>query len=229
MNRGRAFSGGDAEFIREDIRMRHLSRSAGAFVLACAFAGCGSITAQQKREPTATKPAPPAAAKVAMNPATLQDFQKRIAAYLTLKKDLRVKGTSGTELKETKDPAKINASEDYLAARIRAARADAKHGDIFTPQISAEFRRLMNPETKGEDGKDAKEILEDDAPAPGTVPMKPNAKYPDGKPLPTVPPTLLGALPTLPEGVEYRIIGKDLILRDVDANIIVDFIPNAIR
>jgi hypothetical protein len=36
-------------------------------------------------------------------------------------------------------------------------------------------------------------------------------------------------LPQLPEDVEYRIVGKTLILRDVDANIIVDFIPNAIR
>ena len=36
-------------------------------------------------------------------------------------------------------------------------------------------------------------------------------------------------LPQLPEAVEYRIIGKTLIIRDVDANIIVDYIPNAIQ
>jgi hypothetical protein len=29
--------------------------------------------------------------------------------------------------------------------------------------------------------------------------------------------------------MEYRVVGKDLVLRDVDANLIVDFIPNAIR
>ena len=206
-----------------------------ALALSCTIAGCGAITAQKKDKdaPVPEKkdaaPTAPAAAKVVMNPAILQDFQQRVAAYLALKKDLRVKGTSGTDLKETKEPAKIEAAEEYMAARIRAARAGAKHGDIFTPQISNEFRRLLNPETKGEDGKDAKEILKDDAPAPGAVPMKVNAKYPEGKALPTVPATLLGALPTLPEQVEYRVINKDLILRDVDANIIVDFIPNAIR
>jgi hypothetical protein len=215
--------------------MRHLSRTVLAFALSCTIAGCGTITAQKKEKdaPIPEKkdavPTAPAAAKVAVNPALLQDFQQRVASYITLKRDLRVKGTSGTDLKETKDPDKIGAAEDYLAARIRAARAGAKHGDIFTPQISTEFRRLLNPETKGDDGRDAKEILKDDAPAPGVVPLKVNAKYPEGKALPTVPATLLGALPTLPEGVEYRILGKDLILRDADSNIIVDFIPNAIR
>ena len=56
-----------------------------------------------------------------------------------------------------------------------------------------------------------------------------NAKYPSGETLPTVPPNLLANLPTLQKDVEYRVIGRTLILRDVDANIIVDFIPNAIR
>jgi hypothetical protein len=37
------------------------------------------------------------------------------------------------------------------------------------------------------------------------------------------------ALPKLPEQLEYRIVGKNLIIRDIDANIIVDFVPNAIQ
>jgi hypothetical protein len=69
--------------------------------------------------------------------------------------------------------------------------------------------------------------LKDDAPA--AVPLKVNAKYPEGAPLPTVPADLLANLPTLPTEVEYRIIGKHLILRDTEADIIVDYIPNAIR
>jgi hypothetical protein len=36
-------------------------------------------------------------------------------------------------------------------------------------------------------------------------------------------------LPTLPRGLEYRIIGTDLILLDQPANLIVDFIRNAIQ
>lgn len=45
----------------------------------------------------------------------------------------------------------------------------------------------------------------------------------------TVPVTLLLNLPRLPEEIEDRIVDKNLILRDVQANIIVDFIPNAIH
>jgi hypothetical protein len=37
------------------------------------------------------------------------------------------------------------------------------------------------------------------------------------------------SLPKLPEELEYRIVDKNLILRDVQANIIVDFIRTAIQ
>ena len=59
--------------------------------------------------------------------------------------------------------------------------------------------------------------------------MKVNATYPDDTPLPTTPPQVLMNLPKLPEQLEYRIIGKNLIIRDVEGNIIVDFVANAIQ
>jgi hypothetical protein len=59
--------------------------------------------------------------------------------------------------------------------------------------------------------------------------LKVNARYPEAAPLPTVPPNLLASLPPLPKDLEYRIVGNDLILRDVHANVIIDFIPMAIR
>jgi hypothetical protein len=40
---------------------------------------------------------------------------------------------------------------------------------------------------------------------------------------------VLKNLPKLPDALEYRIVGKNLIIRDVEANIIVDFVPNAIQ
>ena len=66
-----------------------------------------------------------------------------------------------------------------VAAKIQAARAGAKQGDIFTAEMRPVFRRLLAPELKGEEGRDAKAIIKDDAPAPGTVPFKVNAKYPE--------------------------------------------------
>lgn len=161
----------------------------------------------------------------AVNPraAVLADFQKRIDDYMALHKKVE-KGPA--EQKETKDPADIRRAQTLLAERIRTARTDAKQGDIFTPEIRAEFKRLMYPELKGQTGRDTKAIIKEDAPA--KMRPKVNASYPEGQPLPTVPANLLGNLPRLPEDLEYRIVGKDLILRDVDANLIVDFMPNAI-
>ena len=84
----------------------------------------------------------------------------------------------------------------------------------------------MHPELKGPAGSDARKVLKDDAPS--AVPLKVNAKYPSSATLPTVPSTVLLNMPPLPKSLEYRIVGKALLLRDVDADIIVDFFPNVI-
>ena len=156
--------------------------------------------------------------------AILADFKARVEQYLELRKQA-VKGAP--KLKETNDPAKIKAAQDGMAERIRAARASAKHGDVFTPEITAKIRRLLSPELKGDDGRDAKQVLKDDAPT--NIPFKVNAKYPDGASVPTVPANLLLSLPTLPEPLQYRIIDKHLILLDEDADVIVDYALNVIR
>ena len=51
-----------------------------------------------------------------------------------------------------------------------------------------------------------------------------NQTYPSEWPLATFPATLLAKLPELPDGLEYRLLSEALILRDDNANIIVDFI-----
>lgn len=156
--------------------------------------------------------------------AVLADFKSRIDAYMKLRKEA-VK--DAPRLKETKDPAKIRAAQDAMSIQIRAARANATHGDIFTPEITAKFRRLLSPELKGDDGRDAKAIIKDDAPT--NVTFKVNAKYPEGAPVPTVPASLLVNLPTLPEPLQFRIIEKHLLLVDEDADVIVDYALNIIK
>lgn len=163
--------------------------------------------------------------KVNADAAVLKDFQTRIDGYLSLHNKLEKKAPP---LKETKDPGDIQKAQDALAGQIQAARTDAKRGDIFTPEITALFRRLMYPEVKGAEGTETRKAMKDDAP-PKTTPIKVNGRYPADEPLPTVPPNILAALPKLPEELEYRVVHDDLILRDVQANLIVDYIPNAIR
>lgn len=174
----------------------------------------------------ATTPIAQEAKATGVNPdaAVLQDFKTRLDAYMKLRKEA-VKGAPA--LKETSDPAKIKAAQDATQAQIRAANVNAKHGDVFTPEITAKFRRLLYPELKGDDGHDAKAIIKDDAPT--NIPLKVNAKYPEGAPVPTVPANLLVNLPTLPEPLQFRIIDKHLILVDEDADVIVDYALNIIR
>jgi hypothetical protein len=157
--------------------------------------------------------------------AAMAEFKAGVDAYAELNQKL-AKGDA--KLQETADPARIGLAKRELAAKIQAARVDAKHGDIFTPQIRPVFRRLLAPELKGEGGRDAKAVLKDDAPASGTVPFKVNATYPEGQPLPTVPATLLLTLPPLPAPLEYRIVGQHLLLLDTASDLVVDYILNVI-
>jgi hypothetical protein len=163
--------------------------------------------------------------KVNPHAAALADFKTRVDQYAALHKRL-AKGDSAQQ--ENSDPARINAAKASLASKVRAARVNAKQGDIFTPAVRPVFRRLLAPELKGADGRDAKAILKDDAPAPGSVPFKVNAGFPQDQPLPSVPANLLLALPTLPAPLEYRIVGQHLILLDTASDLIVDYILNAI-
>ena len=181
---------------------------------------------QGEKPVAALTPVAEQAKATGVNPdaAVLADFKSRIDAYMKLRKEA-VK--DAPRLKETKDPAKIRAAQDAMSVEIRTARANAVHGDIFTPEITAKFRRLLSPELKGDDGRDAKAIIKDDAPT--NIPFKVNAKYPEGAPVPTVPASLLVNLPTLPEPLQFRIIEKHLILVDEDADVIIDYALNIIK
>ena len=176
--------------------------------------------AQQAGEvKTSTDPA------VNPNASVMADFQARVAKYAALHKDL-AKGDAAQ--KSDRTPEQINDQKAALAAKIQTARASAKQGDIFPPESLPVFRKLLAPEMKGEDGRDAKAVIKDDAPAPGTVSFKVNAKYPENQPKPTMPANLLLNLPRLPEPLEYRVVGRHLLLLDTASDLVVDYILNVI-
>ncbi len=54
-----------------------------------------------------------------------------------------------------------------------------------------------------------------------------NDSYPAAVPLQSTPPTLLDNLPRLPPEMEYRITGRNLILLDTGANLVVDILRGA--
>ena len=209
--------------------MAELTRIVVASVLVAGLSGCGLLT-RDKRGPTVPEPITPVqkATASADNPdsAILADFNARLDDYVKKQRAL----LKGDAVVEDATPAEIKARQDTLAAQLRAIRKNAKQGDIFTPQVTALFKRLMYPELKGPDRRETKQTLEEEDGEFAEVYLKVNARWPDSEPLTTTPANILANLPQLPKDVEYRISNKrHLVLRDVEANIIVDFSYNAIR
>ena len=149
--------------------------------------------------------------------AATAEFKKSIAAYAAVhqKADGQV-----PSLRRTDDPSEISSRELALGEAIRTLRASARPGDIMTPAIAREFRRLIKSDYRGRSREDRRVFLEE---VPHFRP-KVNQRYPSEWPLATFPATLLEVMPALPEILEYRLLSESLILRDVKANIVVDFI-----
>jgi hypothetical protein len=147
------------------------------------------------------------------------DFQKRVADYLHLRKAIEAKLPA---LKATASPENISHHEDELGRMVREARKDASEGAIFTPVISREIRRLLAIAMEPGDG-DAKRIRESLRHAePVQLRLNVNDSYPAQVPLQSTPPTVLANLPELPSEIEYRITGRDLVLLDTKANLVID-------
>ena len=148
------------------------------------------------------------------------DFSTRVWAYVELRSELE-KGLPA--LTVTDDPAEIRRAVRALAKRIRVARAEAREGDIFTPTISVEFRKALLLEMNANTWA---AIMADN---PGEFSPQINGSYPEGPPLSTVPPNILAVLPRLPDDIQYRFLGRHLILLDARASVILDRIPYAIQ
>jgi hypothetical protein len=147
------------------------------------------------------------------------DFGERVSNYVELRSSLE-KGLP--ELTLTDDPGEIWLAQRALANRIRVARAGARQGDIFTSTISAEFRNVLLVETNP--GTMAA-IMDEN---PGDLSRRINRAYPTGQPLASMPAAILAVLPRLPDDLQYRFLGRALILIDTRTNLILDRMPCAI-
>ncbi len=152
-----------------------------------------------------------------------QAFEKRVGLYVKLRKQMEA---GLPPLKTTRSAAKLAQHQRALAEKIRAARKDARQGVIFTPEIAAEFRRLIAIAMRGPDAARIRSSLSGAGSAQWHVYV--DEIYPERAPLPTTPPTLLLNLPKLPPELDYRFVGQDMVLRDADADLVVDFIPGAL-
>ena len=175
------------------------------------YAGCKNGDAPAERTP-----ADP-------NAAALAEFNKRVEEYVALHK--RVAAPLG-EADDTKKPVEITGRETALAQAIRAERAQARPGDIFATPAAATLKKVIAATyRRSAEVRDTRQDAE--AELPDFMPAV-NDTYPPTHPLATFPATLLKILPELPRKLEYRIVTHHLILRDVEANLIVDVLPNAV-
>ena len=150
-------------------------------------------------------------------------FEKRVKEYVSLRESLERKLPGHSS--EAK-PEEIEAHKKAFEDSVRKARANAKPGDVFTPDIAGYIRNTIKTEFKGKDRKDLRQtVLEADTKG---VPLRVNYPYPENKELSQSPPTLLLKLPQLPKQVKYRFVGRHLLMVDRENGLIVDYMQNAL-
>jgi len=157
----------------------------------------------------------------AQGAATLE-FKKRIEAYLKIHNEAEGKVPN---LKRTDDPKEISDRESALADAIMTLRAGAKPGEIFAIEYQPYFIKIVQDDFKGRSAADRKALISE---LPKNIKVDINTVYPTTLPLETFPPALLRKLPDLPPELEYRIVARSLILRDVKANLIVDILRDVV-
>jgi hypothetical protein len=184
-----------------------VSRAAGA-LLATALAGCATHRSAGPLVP-ATAPT------TGRETRALARFNEAMAGYVALRDDVR-----------RADPSPVG-----LAARIRERRGHAKQGDVFRRAVAEE---LQDPEvqdtrrTMGEGNPGAARGVEQDGDiARRQVTLAVNDPYPSDS-FSTMPPRLLQRLPALPESIDYRFVGRALVLIDTSATLVIDYLPDTV-
>lgn len=183
-----------------------------AGIAACVLAMTLTMTSASAQKP-ATAGTPDAA--------IVADFEAKVKQYL----DFRQQHV-GAPPAPANNPADIVSKQQEMGNKIRVARAGAKQGEIFTPRIAAYFRRQIAGSLAGSHGKEIRASLAHAEPV--KMELQINQSYPPNQPLQSTPPTLLLNLPNLPDGLEYRLLDRELVLRDTEGNVVVDYVPNAL-
>jgi hypothetical protein len=141
----------------------------------------------------------------------------------------RIVELSVPRLEITSDPAAINRSTRQLAAVLRAERRNARPGDLFNDEIAAVLRARIDG-ALADHGYTAGDLLVAEA-AQGVDSASPLLQVNETFPwlyASAMFPCVLDALPELPPELQYRIVGRTLVLIDVHASLIVDVLPNAL-
>lgn len=157
---------------------------------------------------------------------TLMRYRAAMSAYVQLHRDA-IAALPSPAL--CAGPEQIELTRQELAAEIRVLRPHPREGAIFTDEVANILRRRLDRALDDLEMQ-AADVLSPD-PDEHTAPpllLEVNGFFP----WEAGPPRwreLFWALPSLPEELEYRLVGGDLVLLDVEARLIVDILVDAIR
>ena len=153
----------------------------------------------------------------------VKSFETRAGGYASAREKI---GGRLPKLSKTASIEEINAHKVALRNAIQKERAQARVGEIFTPESTVLIRKMIKSEFKGWEGSEIrKSVLEAETKA---GPVKINVPYPDSAELVEMSPSLLLSLPQLPKSMRYRFIGRNLVIMDRDNALIIDYMTNAL-
>jgi len=155
--------------------------------------------------------------------AAQQAFARGVREYIDLRR----------RLEPSLPPLRPSGAEELthavsaLSKAIQTARETAHAGDIFSEEAGEFFRHRIAQVLAA--GRSANDLLaeRDDEPSFGVGPVVVNGRFPNGRGN-AVWPAMLSALPALPPELQYRFVDRDLVLIDIDANLVVDVLPDAL-
>lgn len=167
----------------------------------------------------------PWVAATAIEAPVLDTFNQRLDAYMRVHNEVERKLSLQWSFDDAEDMFEaIEAMQDG----IRAARPDARRGAIFTADVSALIRTRLearlaacNQTVEGVLAFVNEERL------PGAAKPSINEPFPWDLGSAMLP-SVLPALPALPDELQYRFADRDLVLIDIHADLVVDILVNAL-
>jgi len=161
----------------------------------------------------------------------LEPFRTALKAYIDatqpFRKEAAVQGDAVPNQASAEGAAAaVRLRQRTLADAIQTTvRPAAQQGDVLSPTAADVIRQQLGAAFAGPKADLIADGLRDqnEGREPGTISIAINQSVA----LPHLPPVLLDVLPELPDQVGFAFSGRTLVLRDVDADVVVDFILEA--
>ena len=161
----------------------------------------------------------------ALEERTLHDFDQRIDRYVRLHRRLERALPPEHLFGDLED---MPLAVDALHNAMVDARPNARVGTFFTPGVAQLLTTRLARAITAAGLTPAEAMIAMNLGYRQRIPaIEVNGRIPPGRHVRAWP-ALLAALPPLPEELEYRIVGWDLVLVDVHADLILDILEDAL-